>query len=444
MKGNAIFVVLLTIYRLLGGSKMLAEKLLLNMLITLSPILLSSVLMDGKRKFNSPIFSGLLHSTAALACMLCTYVNYDFNWDLRYVPLIIAFLYGGPVAGGMVFATIFGGRILIGGDLVAYGLVNTVFSAIIPILLMKRFWRFSPNKRVLITTSIGAMSLVICYISFTFHQSLVGNSLTINFKIPDLLIVGIIYTIAITIAAKLYEGLLERTKMKDEIQRAEKLNTLGELAASIAHEVRNPLTVVKGFLQLMQQDEKGKNFEYLSLVLSELGRAESIINDYLNFAKPKFEKIEQFSLPGVLTEVVMLLEPLAVKQGVQLECALDSTDFHLITDRNQLKQALVNLIKNAIEATPESGKVTVRYNPSGNRANVSISDTGKGMTHEQISRIGTLFYTTKDKGTGLGTSVSLRIIEAMNGKVSYKSEPGIGTEVMMTLMESKNELPMSS
>jgi two-component system, sporulation sensor kinase B len=423
---------------------MLAEKLLLNMLITLSPILLSSVLMDGKRKINSPFVIGLLHSTAALACMLFSYAKYDFSWDLRYVPLVISFLYGGPVAGGMVFATILSGRILIGGNTVVYGLVNTVIIAVIPFLLMKSFWRIPSNKRVLVTTVIGAWSLLVCYLSFTVHQSFVGDSLTLNFNIPDIIIVGIIDTIAIAIAAKLYEGLHERTRMKEEIQRAEKLNTLGELAASIAHEVRNPLTVVKGFLQLMQQDEKGKNFDYLSLVLSELGRAESIINDYLNFAKPKFEKIEEFSLPNVLTEVVMLLDPLAVKQSVQLDSILDSTDFQLITDRNQLKQALVNLIKNAIEATPESGKVTVRYNPNGNQAFVTILDTGKGMTHEQLSRIGTLFYTTKDKGTGLGTSVSLRIVEAMNGKVSYKSEIGVGTEVLLILPEGKKELMMIS
>ena len=108
--------------------------------------------------------------------------------------------------------------------------------------------------------------------------------------------------------------------------------------------------------------------------------------------------------------------------------------------KNDSSKLATTAIKNAIEATPESGKVTVRYNPSGNQANVTISDTGKGMTHEQLSRIGTLFYSTKDKGTGLGTSVSLRIIEAMNGKISYKSEQGIGTEVIMILPEGKKEL----
>jgi two-component system, sporulation sensor kinase B len=419
---------------------MLAEKLLLNLLITISPVLLYIVLTDNKRKLDSPVIAGLLQSTAAIACMIFSYANYGFSWDLRYVPLILAFLYAGPVAGGMVFTTVFTARIIMGGETVLFGLVNTVLIAVVPFLLMTRFWKFTPNKRVLITAFVGAWSLLVCFLSFTAFISVEGQSLTINTNIPDILIIGIIDTIAIVIAAKLNEGLIERVRLKKEIQRAEKLNTLGELAASIAHEVRNPLTVVKGFLQLMQQEEKGKNYDYLSLVLSELGRAESIINDYLNFAKPQFEKLEEFPLVDMLSEVKMLLEPLAAKQGVQIVSNYDSSDFHLMTDRNQLKQALVNLIKNAIEATPEGGIVAIAYNLKDRHAYISISDTGKGMDHEQLSRIGTLFYTTKDKGTGLGTSVSLRIIETMNGKVSYKSKLGIGTEVTRVRPEGKKEM----
>jgi two-component system, sporulation sensor kinase B len=424
----------------LGGNYMLAEKLLLNMLITISPVLIYSVLADNKRKLDSPVVCGLLQSMAALTCMIFSYANYGFSWDLRYVSLILAFLYAGPVAGGMVFTTIFTTRIIMGGETVLFGLVNTVLIAVVPFLILNRFWRFTPNKRVILTAIIGAWSLLVCFLSLTAFHSVKGQSLTINTNIPDLLIVGLIDTIAIAIAAKLNEGLVEKSRMKEEIQRAEKLNTLGELAASIAHEVRNPLTVVKGFLQLMQQDEKGKNYDYLSLVLSELGRAEAIINDYLNFAKPQFEKLEEFPLVHVLSEVKMLLEPFAVKQGVQLESSLDTSNFQLLTDRNQLKQALVNLIKNAIEATPEGGKVTLTYKLKDNHAYIYITDTGKGMDHDQLARLGTLFYTTKDKGTGLGTSVSLRIIETMKGKVSYESKLGIGTEVTMILPEGKKEI----
>jgi two-component system, sporulation sensor kinase B len=412
---------------------MLAEKLLLNVLITLAPVLFFSIINEKNSKMNSPFVRGMLISITALACMIFSYSNYGFNWDLRYVPLILAFLYGGPVAGGMVLTTLLGARVIMGGDTVVFGLANTLLTALFPVLLMRSFMNYKRKQRVIIATLIGAWSLLLCYLSLTTFRYFEGNFFKLDFNIPDLLLVGLIQTMAIALVANLIEGLIEREKMKKEIQRAEKLNTLGELAASIAHEVRNPLTVVKGFLQLMQQEEKGKKYEYLSLVLSELGRAESIINDYLNFAKPKFEKIEEFPLNEVLNEVVMLLDPLASKQGVQIESKLYAAGFTIVTDRNQLKQALVNLIKNAIEATPDGGKVTIHNISNHKQASISIIDTGKGMSPEQLSRIGTLFYTTKDKGTGLGTSVSLRIIETMNGKVSYKSEPGVGTLVKVIL-----------
>ncbi|MFF2448392.1 ATP-binding protein [Neobacillus sp. NPDC058068] len=418
---------------------MLAEKLLLNLLITLAPVLLYSILIDDKRKINSRLMCGLAHSAAAVSCMLFSYSNYGFHWDLGYVPLIISILYEGPAVGGIVFGMIFGARVIIGGDTVVFELVNIFLIALVSFLLRKKFWNFTANIRVLIATVIGGWSLILCYLSFIFYRYFTGGFLKLDFNIPDVLLVGLIETLAIVLGAKLNEGIIDRKRMKEEIQRAEKLNTLGELAASIAHEVRNPLTVVKGFLQLMQQQENGKNYEYLSLVLSELGRAESIISDYLNFAKPKFEKIETFQLKEVLSEVVMLLEPLAVKQGVELKSELDASEFSLVTDRNQLKQALVNLIKNGIEATTDGGIVTIHSKIDNNQAAIQISDTGKGMTKEQIARIGTLFYTTKDKGTGLGTSVSLRIIETMKGKVSYQSEPGLGTEVTMVLPVSKKE-----
>lgn len=419
---------------------MLAEKLLLNLLITLLPVLLHSVLQDSKHKLTSPYINGLLYSTAALACMTFSYSHYGFNWDLRYVPLILAALYLGPKAGVMVLSVIIGMRIIMGGETVYFGIFDAIMTVLPSFIILKRFFALSPNKRVLSAILINSWSLLICYFSLNGFRYNAGGDFTTPTNIPDLLIVAFIHTVAVALCAKLNEGIIERNAMKQEIQRAEKLNTLGELAASIAHEIRNPLTVVKGFLQLMQKEEKGKNYEYLTLVLGELGRAESIINDYLSFAKPQFEKLEEFSLHEVLTEVALLLDPYAVRLGVLLETQLDENEFILNTDRNQLKQALVNLIKNAIEATPDGGKVTIHYKHEDGRAVILIADTGKGMTHEQLSRIGTLFYTTKDKGTGLGTSVSLRIIETMNGKVTYRSEPGVGTEVTMILPENRKEL----
>ncbi|MFC4802747.1 ATP-binding protein [Neobacillus sp. GCM10023253] len=423
---------------------MLAEKLLLQLLIVLAPVLLCSALTDYKKKWNSPIICGFMHSLAAIACMIFSYSNYGLIWDLRYAPLILAILYAGPAAGGMVIASIIGARIMMGGGSVHYAIVGCLLTSIVPYLLRTRFWNASSIRRVQFTLLSGVWSLILCYLSLLTYHYLNGNTFKLFINIPDLLLFALIYTASLMLAAKLYEGLIEKNRMKEEILKAEKLNTLSELAASIAHEVRNPLTVVKGFLQLMQQDEKGKNYEYFGLVLSELGRAEAIISDYLNFAKPKFEKLEEFALKDILKEIVTLLEPYAVKQGVQLESELDTSDFCLYTDRNQLKQALVNLVKNAIEANSEEGVVTIHTRSDQTHASVLITDNGKGMTPEQLSRIGTLFYTTKDKGTGLGTSVSLRIIETIKGKVSYQSETGLGTTVTIVLPAGKKEELVSS
>ncbi|SFE51208.1 two-component system, sporulation sensor kinase B [Bacillus sp. OV194] len=329
-------------------------------------------------------------------------------------------------------------RTAMGGDSVVFALAGVVLAAVIPFLFSKKFSVYHAGKRVKAAMLMGvwpSFVQIAILISYTFFYGTAdGDFMT---TISHVLSFGILQVIGVGTASKLNELVIERSLMKQEIEKAEKLNTMGELAASIAHEVRNPLTVVKGFLQLMQQDDKDNNHPYIPLVLSELGRAEVIISDYLNFAKPEFKKLEDFSLSQVLSDVVMLLNALALKQGVELKSDLKPSLF-LFTDRNQLKQAFVNIIKNAIEATPSGGTVTVSLALSGNQALITVADTGKGMTEEQLSRIGTLFYTTKDKGTGLGTTVSVRIIESMQGKVSFKSEVGKGTEVTLRLPAVQN------
>jgi two-component system sporulation sensor kinase B len=413
---------------------MLAEKLILQILIVITPVLLYLFMFENKKVFRSQYFYGFLNGISAVLCMLFSYQSFGHNWDLRYIPLILSILYGGPIVGGISLSLFLAVRLLIGGDLLLLGLGSCFISVIIPFMMMKKFLTYSPNKRIMVSLLTALWSIMFSAVIF------VATCMdTIKNIMPfDIILFGVFFIIGITLAAKLNELSIERVLMKESIQRSEKLNILGELAASVAHEVRNPLTVVKGFLQLMKQREDSKDYEYFSLILSELGRAESIINDYLNFAKPQFNKVEEVPLVEVIKEILFLLEPLAAKQGIVLKLQDDDTFPSIYTDRNQLKQALVNFIKNAIEATNVSGCVSVNVVSSeDNTTSVLITDTGKGMDKEQLARIGTLFYTTKDKGTGLGTTVSMKIIEAMGGKVSYSSTPGIGTAVTLLLPISK-------
>jgi two-component system, sporulation sensor kinase B len=414
---------------------MLTEKLLLHVLIILMPSFILHIFFENKGDGNSPYLIGILNGVALSLCLTFSFYSYGLFWDLRYVPLVLAALYGGPIAGIIVFLFYIVTRTFMGGDALIFGYFSGFLSFIVPFLFSKKFLRYSSKKRVKISVLVGIwptlVMLGILSAYLVVEKPNLDDSRDIIIKA---FLFGSIQVSAIWFASMLKEMYIERRIMKKEIQRAEKLNTLGELAASLAHEVRNPLTVVKGFLQIMQKEDKNENFQYLPLVLSELGRAEAIITDYLNFAKPQFEKIEKVHLSEVIREVTYLLDAIATKEGVELESVFEE-GIYIKTDRNQFKQALVNIVKNAIEATPVGGKVTVELKVQDGQYVITVIDTGKGMNEEQLSRIGTLFYTTKDKGTGLGTSVSIKIIQKMKGEISYSSELGKGTTVKIVLPE---------
>ncbi|WP_409304752.1 ATP-binding protein [Peribacillus sp. SCS-155] len=414
---------------------MVIEKLLLHILIILMPVFAYSAIFENKKYAGSPYLCGVLQSMSVTLCVIFSFYDHGIHWDLRFAPLVLAFLYGGPIAGTMVLAAHLGILIFINGDHIIFEYISALLVAAISIFSLKKFWSFEKTKRIRISVLIGIWPAVVMLVLLAVHYTVNDVSVSdLNDILLNIAVFGFIHILAIWFASILNESLIERDKMQQEMLRAEKLNTLGELAASVAHEIRNPLTVVKGFLQIMQKDDKNtdKNHPYLPLVLSELGRAEHIINDYLNFSKPQFKKLEEIRLYEVISEVCTLLQPFAVKAGIQIVRDLEK-DFILHADRDQIKQALINIIKNSIEATDSGGSILISMTCSRNEANISIRDTGKGMSTEQLERIGTLFYTTKDKGTGLGTSVSRSIIEAMGGQLFYTSVLGQGTEASVFL-----------
>ncbi|MFC0190228.1 ATP-binding protein [Fictibacillus aquaticus] len=420
---------------------MLAEKLLLQMLIVLAPVLFYSVLLEKSRWAESPYLSGILNGAAASLSLLFSFYEYGIYWDLRYIPLVLAVLYGGTKAGLIVFASLLLTRTYLGGDTLVYGYIAIFLALSVLLLVYRKFWKCTPDKRWKMAIVIGFWPVIVqlCILFAIVEEKQIIFPVTWYQLTMYCVLFGCIQIIGVGCAAILNESIIERSYMKIEIQRAEKLNTIGELAASIAHEVRNPLTVVKGFLQLMERDQTLNSKQYIPLVLSELGRAESIISDYLNFAKPEFRKMEKFNAADFLHDLALLLNPLALKNGVVIE-EIYKKSVLLYTDKSQLKQALVNMVKNAIEATDQGGKVSIILEGSNAEAFITIKDTGKGMSEEQLERIGTLFYTTKDKGTGLGTVVSLRIIESMNGTVQYDSKKGKGTVVTVTLPAEESQV----
>ncbi|MED3553507.1 ATP-binding protein [Cytobacillus praedii] len=225
------------------------------------------------------------------------------------------------------------------------------------------------------------------------------------------------------------EQILQRTKIQRELQRAEKMNAIGQLAASVAHEIRNPMTVVKGFLQIFLAKEQMSDEErmYIRLMIEEMHRAETIINDYLSLAKPDIEHMELVDAGEFASRVMDLMNSYAMmSKNISIEINLNH-GVYIKSNPSELRQVLINILKNGIEAMKDGGNLNLSVYKENGYGVFKISDTGIGMSNIELERLGTPFYSLKEKGTGIGMMVCYQIIDRMKGKIEVESEVGIGT-----------------
>ncbi|MGN7400387.1 ATP-binding protein [Cytobacillus praedii] len=225
------------------------------------------------------------------------------------------------------------------------------------------------------------------------------------------------------------EQILQRTKIQRELQRAEKMNAIGQLAASVAHEIRNPMTVVKGFLQIFLAKEQMSDEErmYIRLMIEEMHRAETIINDYLSLAKPDIEHMELVDAGEFASRVMDLMNSYAMmSKNISIEINLNH-GVYIKSNPSELRQVLINILKNGIEAMKDGGNLNLSVYKENGYGVFKISDTGIGMSNTELERLGTPFYSLKEKGTGIGMMVCYQIIDRMKGKIEVESEVGIGT-----------------
>jgi two-component system CheB/CheR fusion protein len=210
------------------------------------------------------------------------------------------------------------------------------------------------------------------------------------------------------------------------------LSAVGQLAAGIAHEIRNPLTALKGFTKLLEPITEKKN--YLEIMSSELDRIETIISELLMLAKPQKIQFEQHNVSVILQEVIMLLDTQAILNNVEIITKFAEPVPLINCVQNQLKQVFINVLKNGIEAMPEGGHLIVKLKvEDNNKVLISFTDHGVGIPKSKILELGTPFYTTKQNGTGLGLMMSYKIIENHHGNIQITSTRGRGTTVTITL-----------
>lgn len=217
------------------------------------------------------------------------------------------------------------------------------------------------------------------------------------------------------------------------------LATLGRLSASIAHEIRNPLTAIRGFIQLLRPHllQLGKD-EYAKIILAEIDRANDIIHEFLSSSKPSTPQVSATRVSVLLKEVILLTESEALMKGCQIHLHVPAPDIQVTIDVKQMKQVLINMIRNAMEAITangdeQEGRIEIGAKAEGAEVRITIADNGKGMDRCTLNRLFNPFFTTKENGTGLGLSVSDKIIKNHGGRVSVSSQPNQGTQFVITL-----------
>ncbi|MFS0764433.1 EAL domain-containing protein [Peribacillus phoenicis] len=223
----------------------------------------------------------------------------------------------------------------------------------------------------------------------------------------------------------------EKREMEQQLSKSEKLSVVGQLAAGVAHEIRNPLTSIKGFIQLLEEGIIKK--EYFEIICREFKCIEEILEEFINLAKPKEIQLKKINIDNILIEVETLLKSKTNLKNVQILHEYKQNLPQIMCDTNQIKQVFINIIKNSIEAIPNSGFVKIQGNIEGKNVLIKIIDNGIGLSEDRIHRLGEPFYSNKEKGTGLGLMFCFRIIREHNGKITVKSKKNHGTTVEVRL-----------
>ena len=242
-----------------------------------------------------------------------------------------------------------------------------------------------------------------------------------------------------TFVRRVYEASILASSTVDALSEervavaAEQMCRLQSVGAKVAHELKNPLASVKGLVQLLARAQaEGRSRERLDVMQSEIARMEAILAEYLSFSRPLEDlKPQPIALDAVVADAAAVVAGRA-EQG-RIALSVDVEPVTLVADPRRLKEALLNLLANAIEATPAGGSITVRTRSHAGGGMIEVIDTGRGIKPDDLPRLGTSFFTTRDGGTGLGVVLASTVVGQHGGTIHYDSEPGVGTTVTVRL-----------
>jgi len=233
-------------------------------------------------------------------------------------------------------------------------------------------------------------------------------------------------------------------KLQGQLKEQSYLKELGQMSASIAHEIRNPLTALKGFIELLKSEAPTEQEHYFTIMESEFQRLDIILSDLLFLSSPRKISAQKVDLVEIAKEVIDFMQFEALMHEVILQLEFDDQMQHVILGNNvRLKQMLINILKNAIQATENSGTITIQLFVTTKDVQIYVQDKGIGMDEETRKNLFSPFFTTKEQGTGLGLPLVKKVVDDFNGTIEVESELNVGTTFILTFPNALTKQPIT-
>ena len=403
------------------------EDIILNTVLIVFPILVYLVLVCYKNDINKN-YNNLLLSIALISSLyLCLRFGIiDGNSKVLLfcnIPIVIALMKKKPLLG-VLLALI--------NILYCFFIYKNIYLIVTIKYLTYFILYLCARKRNLSTESFILSIAVLQGFFLSFEYFFKDLNLTLNSFIELIILVFIYYFISFVILYifKIIEKVRELNK---SIELLEKDKMIKESLFKLTHEIKNPLAVIKGYLDMFNIENKEKSLKYLSIMREEANRSLNIITDFLEFNKIKIVKTE-IDLNLLLEDVYDSFKIILNRKNIKLVYNdREDEEIYFDGDYERLKQVLINVLKNSIEAIENKGKVEISSNIYKKYIDIIIEDDGIGMSEDTLKQLKTMFFTTKLNGSGLGVCLSNEIIKAHNGELIYTSKEGVGTKVTIRL-----------
>lgn len=406
------------------------DGFLLNTILLLFPLFIYLIYVAYQKNIKRETMNHFFELALFLSLFLISRFGYckdDFYISILInIPLLFAYLKGRRVVA-----------LIISIILVLYSIFIFDYS---PYMIIFEYCSYFILYMVVRRKNITSSYIIN---SFTIIKTFILSFATFGFIAPTTPVWESLFTIFITITVfyiaticyyKMIQKIEDMMTLNHTIKELEKEKTIRNSLFKITHEIKNPIAVCKGYLDMIDLNNKKKIDKYIPIIKGEINRTLSLMDDYLDYSKIKIEKD--------IIDIVMLVEDTTRSMGVLLKDKNIETNFqilddeiYMLADYNRLKQVLVNMIKNSMEAKEEGKNLIIGINMEMTKYNIKImiQDNGIGMTKEELDKLGEEFYTTKSKGTGIGVNLSKEIIERHNGTLTYESKKHVGTTVTIDL-----------